>query len=228
MRYRDSRLHKYRVDLRGFPTAVRCNQDAVNFMSYSAADVSEQRLGALRLIDPYDDYLFAPLLKFFWSPFKLQLAFRNDRQMRCDLLNFSKQMAGEEYCHASTPGQVSNQSTHIVNSGRVESIGWLIVQQQIRIAEQRLRDSEPLLHAGRILPHKAASHRDQIDGFKGLVYGALRDAEQPPMNFQVFATSQMQIQRRGLDQRANTPQQGNSLRLQRTPKQRYRASAGAL
>src|SRR6185312_11284767 len=104
MRYRDSCLHKYRVDSRGFPTAIRCNQDAVNFTNNSAADVSDQRLGAFRLVDFYNDHLLAPLLKFFRSPFKLQLAFRDNRQVRCNLLNFGKQMTGEEYCHAATLG----------------------------------------------------------------------------------------------------------------------------
>src|SRR5258706_11653970 len=38
----------------------------------------------------------------------------------------------------------------------------------------------------------------------------------------------MQIQRRGLDQRPDTPEQGKSFRFQRTPKQQYSASVWTL
>ena len=58
-----------------------------------------------------------------------QLALRNDRQVRCDLLHFGKQMAGEEHGHASALGQVSNQGSYFMNTGGVESIGRLIEQQ---------------------------------------------------------------------------------------------------
>ena len=69
--------------------------------------------------------------------------------MRCDLLHFGKQMAGEEYGHAAAFGQ--------------------------------------------------ASHGDQVDRLQRLVYSALRQAKESPMNFQVFTTGQMQVHGRGLD-----------------------------
>jgi len=154
----------------------------------------------------YEDHWFAPTLKIFPFPFKFQLALGNDRQVRCDLLHLRQQMAGEKYRHAAAPGQISNERPHFMNTSGVESIGRFIEQQQLWIAEQRLRQAQPLLHARRIISHESASHRAQFNGFQRLVYRARGQAKQSPMNFQVFTTRQVQIQRRGLYKRADTPQ----------------------
>ena len=55
--------------------------------------------------------------------------------MKRELLDFGKQMAGEEYGHAAALRQVPNQGSHFMNAGGVESVGRLIEQQQFRIAE---------------------------------------------------------------------------------------------
>src|SRR5882762_6010768 len=118
-------------------------------------------------------------------------------------------MAGEKHSHASSLRQVPNQSPHFMDSGRVESIGRLVEYQQFRVTEQGLGDAEPLLHTGRIIPHPARRDGKQVNRLERVIYYVFRQIEEPSMNFKVFVTGQMLVERWSLDKRPDASEQGN-------------------
>ena len=58
----------------------------------------------------------------------------------------TQNVAGNEH-RLPSAGQASHQGADLVNPGRVEAVGWLIQDQQVRVFEQRCGDGKALFHA---------------------------------------------------------------------------------
>src|SRR5213593_802526 len=98
----------------------------------------------LNVTDFHDDHRRASNAQVFCGSFISHLACRDDRNVRGDLLYFSKQVTGQEQRDAAPVRQISNQGSHLMDSGWVESVRRLVEYQQLRIAEQCLGKAEPL------------------------------------------------------------------------------------
>src|SRR5439155_4704832 len=52
--------------------------------------------------------------------------------------------------------QLSHQHPHLMDAGRIETVGRFVEDQQLRILEQRRSQRETLAHAERVLPYEIA------------------------------------------------------------------------
>ncbi len=75
-----------------------------------------------------------------------QPATSDDRDRVRDLLYLSENVAGDEH-RLSPAGKAPHHAADLVNAGRVEAIGRLVEDQQVRIFEQRCGYRKALFHA---------------------------------------------------------------------------------
>ena len=76
---------------------------------------------------------------------------RVDRDQRvADPLDLAEQVRADHDRDAELGADPVDQRQHRVPAGRVEPVGRLVEQQQVRVVHQRLGQLDPLLHAGRV------------------------------------------------------------------------------
>jgi hypothetical protein len=61
-----------------------------------------------------------------------------------------EEVGGEQH-GAAAGGVVAEHHAHPVDAGGVEAVGRLVEDEDARLAEQRVRDAEPLPHAERVV-----------------------------------------------------------------------------
>ena len=66
-------------------------------------------------------------------------------------------MARDQHRRARGGGHVPDERAHLLNPRGIQTVRRLIQNQQLRAAQQRHGNAEPLLHAERILPDPAAA-----------------------------------------------------------------------
>ena len=141
--------------------------------------------------------------------------------MSAGLLDFRKEMAGQQNGHAGTR-QRSDERPDLVRAGRVERIGWLVEDEHFRIFEQRAGQAEPLLHTKRIGTDpitRAIGQPDLLeDRHNPLVRRLVRRQSD---DSQIVEATQVGIERRRLDQRPDPAERG----CQATPRQRLTEEA---
>ena len=67
-----------------------------------------------------------------------------------DGVDLGEQVRGEQH-RAAAIGEVAQQLAHPAHPLRVEAVGGLVEDQHLGVAEQRVREAEPLAHAERVL-----------------------------------------------------------------------------
>ena len=67
-----------------------------------------------------------------------------------DPLELAEQVRGDQHRDAELGADPADQPEHVVAAGRVEAVGRLVEQHQLRVVDQRLGELDPLLHAGRV------------------------------------------------------------------------------
>ena len=85
-------------------------------------------------------------------------AVADDQQLVGDRLDLHQQVRGEQD-GAAAVGEVAQQAAHPAHALGVEAVGGLVEDQHLGVAEQRVREPEPLAHAERVLPHALAAAR---------------------------------------------------------------------
>ena len=100
---------------------------------------------------------------------------RDDRDRVADQLDLAEDVAGQHHGHPGL-GEVAHQRAHLPDAARVEAVGRLVQDQQLRLLEQRRGDREPLLHAQRVRLHPVLRPVPQADQFQHLGHPALLHA----------------------------------------------------
>ena len=77
-------------------------------------------------------------------------------------------MAREDDRHALV-GEAADEHAHVAHPGRVEAGRRLVEQQQLRVAQQRGGDAEPLAHAVRVAADPVAGAIGELDRLQRLV-----------------------------------------------------------
>ena len=96
-----------------------------------------------------------------------------------DHLDLVQQVRREQH-GAALVGVVAEQVAHPADAGRVESVGRLVEDQHLRVADQRGGDPEALPHAQRVVAHAATClGRRQADPLQHLVHPAAGQAHHP-------------------------------------------------
>ena len=72
----------------------------------------------------------------------------DDADARGEAVHFGQQVAGHEDRHALLAGQCDQQLTNLHHAGRVEAVGGLVEDHQLRVVQQRAGETQPLQVAG--------------------------------------------------------------------------------
>ena len=78
------------------------------------------------------------------------LAVPDDDDLVGDALDLVEQVRAEQH-GAALVGVAAQQVAHPADAGRVEAVGRLVEDEHLRVAEQGVRDAEPLAHAERVV-----------------------------------------------------------------------------
>ena len=79
-------------------------------------------------------------------------------------------------CAAKLP----QQRAHLADAAGVEAVGGLVEEQQLRLAQQRRGDAEPLPHPQRVRPHRAAVDAAEPDAHQRLLDAVGAVPPRPP------------------------------------------------
>ena len=82
----------------------------------------------------------------------------DDHQPVGHRLDLAQQVRGQQHGPAAV-GEVAQQRAHPAHALGVEPVGRLVEDQHLRVADQRVRDPQPLAHAERVLPAPACARR---------------------------------------------------------------------
>jgi hypothetical protein len=108
-------------------------------------------------------------------------------------------------------------SAHLVDTGRVEPVGWLVQNEEVRLCEEGQSKPEPLTHAVRIVTDEAVGIGLQVDDLEHPFDVGLRQREQAARDLKILTPSEMRVKGRSLDHGANPAQRcpsvGSSQRL---------------
>ena len=85
-----------------------------------------------------------------------------------ELLDLGEQVAGQQDGRAAER-QPRDERPHVAHPGRVQARGRLVEQQELRVAQERRRDAEPLAHAVRVAAHLVALAVGELDDVEDLV-----------------------------------------------------------
>ena len=98
------------------------------------------------------------------------------------------------------------QIANFMDARGVKAVGRFIQNEDRRTAQQRPGEAKPLFHTQGILLCEAISKFGQPHQLQGVLHGVLTQAQNPAYHIQVFPARQVGIERGGLNERANLPQ----------------------
>ena len=78
----------------------------------------------------------------------------DDHDPVADALELAEQVGGDQDRDAELAADPPDQVEHVVAAGGVETVGGLVEQHQLGVVDQRLRELDPLLHAGGVAAHR--------------------------------------------------------------------------
>ena len=70
------------------------------------------------------------------------------------LVDLAEQVAGHHHRHAEPAGQGADELPHLLDARRIQAVGGLVQDQQLRPAQQGPGDPQPLLHTQGVAPHR--------------------------------------------------------------------------
>ena len=115
------------------------------------------------------------------------------------LIDLTQKMARYHHCHSEPARQFADELPHLLNTGRVQTVGRLVQNEQPGIAQQGCRKTEPLFHAQRVVRHLFSLLTVQTDDLKHLPDILFRYAPEGLHNAQVFLAGEMAVVARTLD-----------------------------
>src|SRR3954453_4383587 len=124
------------------------------------------------------------------------MAFVDDADISRNLLDFAEQVTREKHCHSKLFRKATDQITHLVNAGGIETIRRLVEGQQFGFVQQAEGEAESLAHTQRILTHATICIFREFDRGECKPHEVAIRAEQTPGHFEVFSSSKMRIKRR--------------------------------
>ena len=120
-------------------------------------------------------------------------------------LDLAQQVRGQQH-GAAAVGEVAQQVAHPADALGVEAVGRLVEDQDLGVAEQRVRDPEPLAHAQRVLAHALARRRAvEADVAEQVVDATLVDAERQGGDGERLAPAPPGVLCAGVEQDADPP-----------------------
>ncbi len=122
-----------------------------------------------------------------------------------DGLDLGQQMRGEQH-GAAAVGEAAQQPAHPAHALRIETVGGLVENQDLGVAEQGVGEAEALAHAERVLADALAGRRlVEADEREQRVYALDRHAHRPRGDGERLAAAAPGVLRRGVEQQADSP-----------------------
>jgi hypothetical protein len=135
-------------------------------------------------------------------------------------------MAGQQHGHP-LPGQAADEQAHVAHAGRIQAGGRLVEEQQLRVAQQRGGDAQPLAHPVRVATHLVALAAGQLHHLQRIV-DPLRSvaAVVGSQHLEVLARGDVRIERGRLDEPGHSLERAHA-RHRVAPEEAHRPLAGA-
>ncbi len=126
-----------------------------------------------------------------------QLALEQNRHPAGHPLDLAEDVGGDEY--RALPRQRPDVPSHLDDLVRIEAVGGLVQDEQVRIAQQGLRDGDALAVAARELSDEATPHAAERQTFDRRVHrrcrGPARESFQPGHECQEFLGAHPVVER---------------------------------
>jgi hypothetical protein len=119
-------------------------------------------------------------------------------------LDLVQQVAGQQHGSAAI-GEVAQQSAHQRDARRIESVGGFVQDQHLRVADEGLRDPEPLPHAEGVAANPSVGRVGQPDPVEELLHPVDGRAGHPGRDGQGRAASASGVHRGRVKQCADHP-----------------------
>ncbi len=106
-----------------------------------------------------------------------QLAAVDDDDMITGALQLTEEVGGHQDGDPEVGVDAADQAEHLVPADRVQTVGRLVQEHQLRVVHQRLGQLHPLLHTGRVAAHGAIAllvEADMTQGVRGPLAGGRR------------------------------------------------------
>ena len=128
----------------------------------------------------------------------------DDHDLVRHLLDLRQDVAGDEN-RLTVRGKRAEEVAQPANSLRVEPVRGLVEHQQLRIAEQRARDAQPLPHPERVAAHAPPRGIRDPDELEQLVGARPRQSRSGAQHAQMAASGPLRMVVRRFENRADTP-----------------------
>ena len=132
----------------------------------------------------------------------------HDGHAVAEIFDIGQQVRAEQHC-LSAPGEGRDQILDLSRADGVHTAGRFVENQQLRVIDQALCESDASLHALGILPHGAVLHRLQSDHVEqhidAVPSSSTVQAEEPAVVIERFSAAQKSIEIRLLRQVADEP-----------------------
>ena len=145
----------HQIGQQGVPQGRQRHNAAVAVRGQAVGPQDRRGLG--RVEQPQRDIAAAVALQFGQRPFKQYMAVVDDADLLDHLLHLAQKMARDQHRRVRGSGHVPDERAHLLNARGVQPVRRFVQNQQLRAAQQRHGNAEPLLHAQRILPDPAAA-----------------------------------------------------------------------
>ena len=129
--------------------------------------------------DPFPHFALDFAQKLFRRRVRDQRSLRDDRNVGCRRFHVGHDVGRKN--HDAFAGELRQQVAKAHSLLRIEAGSRFVDDQQLRIIEQRLRDSDALLHATGEAAQRAFADVGEIDELKEFVNPPFRSAESRPL-----------------------------------------------
>ena len=164
--------------------------------------VEQQALGGDRIVQAERDRRLAAGGHLGHRALHEDLAAVDDRGHVADLLDLVQQVGGEEDGPAVVDER-AHELAELDDAGRVEPVGRLVEDQQLRVGQQAAGDAQPLAHPHRVGLHSLVGALGQADAVERDLDPAVRSGSRRRRDAQVLPAGQVPMEARLLDDRTH-------------------------
>ena len=87
----------------------------------------------------------------------------DDNEVVADTLDLAEEVGRHEDRHAELVADTADEGEHLVATVGVEAVGRLVQDEQAWVVDERLRELDPLLHAGGVGADRAITLLEEAD-----------------------------------------------------------------
>lgn len=151
----------------------------------------------------------------------------HDGDVVADLLDFAHVMAAQQYGQAAG-GKAFDQGPHVADAGRVEPVGGLVEDEELRVANEGCGDTETLSHAEGVSAHLVSLAVGEVHDVEDFLDPAgCRTTVESGEEFQVPSAAEPGIELRTLDKAGHALKHCDTMPVPRATEDFQGAAIGA-